>query len=47
MDFEFSEKSQRLQAQVKSFIADHVAPRDPEYHRLVDDEGVFPPPFID
>jgi acyl-CoA dehydrogenase len=47
MDFEFSEKSQRIQAQVKSFIADHVAPRDPEYHRLVDEEGVFPPPFID
>ncbi len=47
MDFEFSEKSQRIQAQVKSFIADHVAPRDPDFRRLVDDEGVFPPPFID
>ena len=47
MDFEFSEKSQRIQAQLKSFIAEHVAPRDPDYHRLVDDEGVFPPPFID
>ena len=47
MDFEFSEKSQRLQAQIKAFIAAHIAPRDPEYHRLVDEEGVFPPPFLE
>jgi len=47
MDFEFSEKSQRIQAQLRSFIADHVAPRDPEYHRLVDEVGMFPPPFLE
>jgi acyl-CoA dehydrogenase len=47
MDFAFSEKSQRIQAQLRDFIAAHVAPRDPDYHRLVDAEGVFPPPFLD
>jgi acyl-CoA dehydrogenase len=47
MDFEFSERSQRIQAQVKDFIAEHVAPRDPDYHHQVDELGVFPPPFID
>ena len=30
MDFEFSEKSQRIQAQIKAFIAEHVTPRDAE-----------------
>ena len=47
MDFEFSEKSQRIQAQLKAFIAEHVVPRDAEYKRIVEQEGVFPPPFID
>ncbi|HYL32759.1 MAG TPA: acyl-CoA dehydrogenase family protein [Stellaceae bacterium] len=46
MDFEFSDKSKRIQAQLKSFIAEHVAPRDSEYRRLVA-QGVFPPPFIE
>ena len=30
MDFEFSEKSQRMQGLVQAFIAEHVAPRDAE-----------------
>src|SRR5579862_4980241 len=47
MDFEFSEKSRRIQAAVKDFIDDHIAPRDRDYTRWVDDEGVFPPPFLD
>ncbi len=47
MDFEFSEKSQRIQAALKDFIAAHVAPRDAEYTRLVEHEGVFPPPFLE
>jgi acyl-CoA dehydrogenase len=46
MDFEFSDKSKRIQAQLKSFIAEHVAPHDSEYRRLVA-QGVFPPPFIE
>jgi acyl-CoA dehydrogenase len=47
MDFEFSEKSQRIQQQVKAFIAEHVAPRAGDYERLVDEEGQFPAPFLD
>ena len=46
MDFEFSDKSKRIQVQLKAFIAEHVAPRDSEYRRLVS-QGVFPPPFIE
>jgi len=47
MDFEFSEKSRRMQASVKAFIAEHVAPRDEEYTRIVEHEHVFPPPFLE
>jgi acyl-CoA dehydrogenase len=47
MDFEFSERSQRVQAVLKAFMAAEIAPRDAEYTRLVEDEGVFPPPFIE
>ncbi len=46
MDFEFSDKSKRIQGQLKVFIAEHVAPRDAEYQRLIE-TGVFPPPFIE
>ena len=46
MDFEFSDKSKRIQGQLKAFIAEHVAPRDAEYQRLIE-TGVFPPPFIE
>src|ERR1700689_5536379 len=47
MDFEFSEKSQRVQARLKDFIAQNIAPRQTEYKRLVVEQGVFPPPFIE
>ena len=47
MDFEFSDKSKRMQAAVKAFIAEHVAPRDEEYTRIVEHEHVFPPPFME
>jgi acyl-CoA dehydrogenase len=47
MDFAFSEKSLRVQAALKSFMAAHVAPRDAEYTRLVEHEHVFPPPFLE
>ena len=47
MDFEFSEKSQRIQARLKDFIAQNIAPRQTEYKRLVVEQGVFPPPFIE
>jgi len=47
MDFEFSEKSRRMQASVKAFIAEQVAPRDEEYTRIVEHEHVFPPPFLE
>ncbi len=46
MDFAFSEKSLRIQAQVKSFIAQHILPREEERKKL-EEEGVFPLPFID
>src|SRR5258708_40111374 len=46
MEFEHSEKSQRIQAQLRNFIAEHVAPRNAEHYRLVEEEHVFPPPFI-
>ncbi|MGH6984829.1 MAG: acyl-CoA dehydrogenase family protein [Stellaceae bacterium] len=46
MDFEFSDKSKRIQVQLKVFTAEHVAPRDSEYRRFVA-QGVFPPPFIE
>ncbi len=47
MEFEHSEKSQRIQAQLRNFIAEHVAPRSAEHYRLVEEEHIFPPPFID
>ena len=47
MDFEFSEKSKRMQAEVKAFIAEHVAPREADYTRVVEHDHVFPPPFLD
>src|ERR1700684_612502 len=46
MDFAFSEKSLRIQAQVRSFIAQHLLPREDERKKL-EEEGVFPLPFID
>ena len=45
MEFEYSEKSQRIQPQL-NFIAEHVAPRNAEHYRLVDEEQ-FPAPFIE
>jgi len=47
MEFEHSEKSQRIQAQLRNFIAEHVAPRSAEHYRLVEEEHVFPPPFME
>lgn len=47
MDFEFSEKSQRMQAAVKAFVSEHIAPRDADYTRIVEHEGIFPPPFLE
>ena len=46
MDFAFSEKSQRMQAAVKQFMDEHVAPRDAEFAEL-ENKGVFPPPFME
>ena len=37
MEFEFSEKSRRIQQQLRSFMTEHVEPRRAEYHRLVED----------
>jgi acyl-CoA dehydrogenase len=47
MDFEFSEKSQRIQAQLKAFMAEHVAPRNAEYEKVVEEDGIFPPPLME
>jgi acyl-CoA dehydrogenase len=46
MDFDFSEKSLRLQAAVKTFMAEHIAPRVAEYAAL-EQQGIYPPPFLD
>ena len=46
MDFEFSDKSKRVQAQLKEFIASHVVPRQHDYATSVE-KDVFPPPFIE
>ena len=47
MDFEFSDKSKRIQAEVKAFIAEHVAPLDADRKRIVEHDHVFPPPFME
>ncbi|HZS83028.1 MAG TPA: acyl-CoA dehydrogenase family protein [Stellaceae bacterium] len=47
MDFEYSEKSRRIQAQLQAFIAEHIAPIHAEWYRLVEEEHVYPPPFIE
>ncbi|GGF21949.1 acyl-CoA dehydrogenase [Aliidongia dinghuensis] len=47
MDFEFSETSKAVQSRLRDFMAEHVAPRDPEWHELVERQGIFPPPFIE
>ena len=47
MDFEFSEKSKRMQAAVEAFMAEHIESREADYTRWVDEEEVFPPPFLD
>lgn len=47
MEFEYSEKSLRIQGQIRAFIADHIAPIHAEWYRLVEEEHVYPPPFID
>ena len=36
-----------MQAAVRQFIADHVAPRQADYERVVEHDGVFPPPFLE
>jgi acyl-CoA dehydrogenase len=47
MDFEFSEKSLRIQARLKAFMAAHIVPREADYSRIVEQEHVFPPPFME
>ncbi len=46
MDFDFSEKSLRIQGAVKAFIAEHVAPREADYAAL-EHKGIYPPPFLE
>ena len=47
MDFEHSETSQAIQARLRAFMAEHVAPRDAEWTKIVEQDGIFPPPFIE
>lgn len=47
MDFDYSDKSKRVQAQLKAFIAAQIEPRQADYKRLVEEQRVFPPPFIE
>ena len=46
MDFEYSERSKEMQGKLRAFMAEHILPRDAEWHRSVHD-GVFPPPFME
>src|SRR5437879_1491638 len=46
MDFDFSEKSQRIQAAVKAFMAEHIAPRLADYAAL-EHQGIYPAPFLE
>jgi acyl-CoA dehydrogenase len=46
LDFEYSETSKRVQSELARFIAEEIAPRDAEWHRIAEHEGRFPPPFI-
>ena len=46
MEFEYSERSKEMQAKLRAFMAEHILPRDAEWHRSVHD-GVFPPPFME
>src|SRR6202790_4133855 len=47
MDFDYSETSQELKAPLGAFMTEHVAPRDAEWTKTVDHDGIFPPPFIE
>jgi acyl-CoA dehydrogenase len=47
MDFDYSDKSKRVQAQLKAFITAQIEPRQADYKRLVEEQRVFPPPFIE
>ena len=47
MEFEYSEVSKRVQADLKAFVAEEIAPRNADWHRIAEGEGVFPPPFIE
>ncbi len=47
MEFDYSETSRRVQAELKAFIAEEIAPRDAEWHRIAEGQGIFPPPFIE
>lgn len=46
MDFEYSEKSQEIQKRLKAFMAEHVEPREREYHDEVE-KGNYPVAFIE
>ena len=46
MDFEYSERSKEMQGKLRVFMAEHILPRDAEWHRSIHD-GVFPPPFME
>jgi len=47
VEFDYSETSKRVQADLKAFIAEEIAPRDAEWHRIAEGQGIFPPPFIE
>jgi acyl-CoA dehydrogenase len=46
MEFEFSAKSQRIQGQIRAFIAEHLVPREEE-RKHAEEHGIWPLPFIE
>ncbi|MBT4640307.1 MAG: acyl-CoA dehydrogenase [Deltaproteobacteria bacterium] len=43
MNFEHSERSQKLQGQVQDFFANHILPRNREWHQYLRQHGTHPP----
>ncbi len=47
MDFKFDDKTQHLQAKLQVFMDDHVVPRIGQWQKEVEEQGVYPPSFME
>ncbi|HYM32454.1 MAG TPA: acyl-CoA dehydrogenase family protein [Candidatus Cybelea sp.] len=46
MDFELSPRARELRERVESFFRAKILPRHREWHRLCEEQGIAPPPFV-